>query len=145
MRFVPESIDYLFFEFFELFFDSQALQVYNTVLRQDSVNSPNLFKSFKEKSNFFATTIHVLVSAVVKLSKVTKAPPGLKLYRGLCNSSELPDKFYEVDDLGRRGFVDYGFMSFTSNEQVARQVNFPLQIQNFLCYVLYRICRFLCF
>ncbi len=92
------------------------------MLRQCSSRVPCLYEKFKAKNNTFPTTIHVLVSAVVKLARVTKFCPGFKLYRGLGSVSELPEYFYKADELGRRGYIDWGFMSATSNEQIARQV-----------------------
>jgi hypothetical protein len=47
--------------------------------------------------NEFATTIHVLVSAVVNIARVMKLPSGLELFRGLGGLAELPDSFYKVD------------------------------------------------
>ena len=80
----------------------------------------DLFEKFKDRKNYFSTTIHVLVSATVKLSRTIKLPSGLKLYRGL--GRELPKSFDVEDDFGRKGYMEWGFMSTTSNEQVARQV-----------------------
>ena len=55
-------------------------QVYNTVLRQFPVRD---FQRFQQGGNLFATTIHVLQSAIMKISRVMRLPPGLELYRGL--------------------------------------------------------------
>jgi hypothetical protein len=79
-----------------------------------------LFEAFKEKGNSFSTTIHVLVSAVVKLSRTVKIPTGLKLYRGI--GKELPESFYQQDNRGRRGYMEWGFMSTTSSRETALQV-----------------------
>jgi hypothetical protein len=71
-------------------------QVYNAVLRQ---YPKEVFDRFQVEGggNRFATTIHVLVSAVVKIAGVMKLPPGLELYRGLGGLAELPDSFYMVN------------------------------------------------
>ncbi len=67
----------------------------------------------------FTTTIHVLVSAVQKLASVMTLPDGLKLYRGLGGVSDLPDSFYKAHDNGGKGFTEWGFMSTTSEKEVA--------------------------
>ena len=97
-------------------------QVYNTMLRQPTTGKTfaDLYANFEAKNNRFSTTIHVLVSATVKLARTIKLPSGLKLYRGI--GKELPETFYKEDDFGRKGYMEWGFMSTTSNEQVARQV-----------------------
>jgi len=80
----------------------------------------DLFEAFKAKNNYFSTTIHVLVSGTVKLARTISLPSGLKLYRGI--GKELPESFYKVDEVGRRGYMEWGFMSTTSDENVALQV-----------------------
>ncbi len=104
-------------------------QVYNTMLRQPEKGKfkddfyekiSTLYEKFKAANNHFSTTIHVLVSATVKLARTIKIPSGLKLYRGI--GKELPETFYQEDKFGRKGYMEWGFMSTTSNESVARQV-----------------------
>ncbi len=68
--------------------------------------------------NLYATTISVLVSAVQKITRVKKLPEGLRLFRGLGGLMDLPNKFFVVDVQGCKCFVEWGFMSTTSNEQV---------------------------
>jgi hypothetical protein len=68
--------------------------------------------------NLYATTISVLVSAVQKITRVKKLPEGLRLFRGLGELMDLPNKFFTVDAQGRKSIVERGFMSTTSNEQV---------------------------
>jgi hypothetical protein len=70
----------------------------------------------------FATTIHILVSAVVKLTRTEKLPAGLELYRGLGGSMELPEKFYKGDENGCRGYTEWGFLSTSSNRATAVEV-----------------------
>jgi ankyrin repeat protein len=67
----------------------------------------------------FTTTIHVLVSAVQKLASVIKIPDGLKLYRGLGGVNNLPESFNTPQKNGGKGFTEWGFMSTTSDKQVA--------------------------
>ncbi len=72
-----------------------------------------------EKNAAFTTSIHVLVSAVQKLAAAIKLPDGLKLYRGLGGVIDLPEGFFRAHDNGGRGFTEWGFMSTTSDKQVA--------------------------
>jgi hypothetical protein len=88
--------------------------VYNAILRQAPAE---LFEKFKVTENFFSTTIHVLQSAVVKISRNTKIPPNLILYRGL--SLTFPPQFHKADENGCRGYAEWGFMSTTANRDIA--------------------------
>ena len=55
--------------FTQLHMTAIFLQVYNTMLRQPTKGKflAELFVAFKARNNYFSTTIHVLVSATVKL------------------------------------------------------------------------------
>jgi hypothetical protein len=77
---------------------------YNTVLRRWPVN---IYESLN--GNTYATTIHCLVSGVTKVSRRTKIPSGLVLYRGF-GGLKLPDQFYKAPEGGFKGFVEWGFM-----------------------------------
>jgi hypothetical protein len=99
-------------------------QVYNAILRQ---YPPEVFGKFKAGGNLFATTIHVLVSAVIKIARVTKLPAGLELYRGLGGLAQLPDSFFQTDANGCRGYAEWGFLSTTSNETIAVEVCWPFR------------------
>ena len=55
------------------------------------------------------TTIHAINSAVIKLSKLSKAG---KVYRGVCYGL-LPDQFWKGDESGVRGGIEFGFQSTT--------------------------------
>jgi hypothetical protein len=90
-------------------------QVYNMVLRQWPADK---FLALKE--NMYSTTIHCLVSAVTKISRVTKIPDGLVLYRGL-GGVKLPESFHKGGEAGFKCFVEWGFMSTTSNKDIAVQ------------------------
>ena len=63
----------------------------------------------------YATTIHVLNSAVVKLSKLTQVT---KVYRGIATGA-LPDCFFRTSALGVRGGVENSFMSTSTKRSVA--------------------------
>jgi hypothetical protein len=91
---------------------------YNTALRQ----WPQVdYEQMKEAGNLFATTIFVLMSAVQKIARETKLTEGLRLFRGLGGLVDLPKEFFTADPKGRKGFVEWGFMSATSDEQVGEK------------------------
>jgi WD40 repeat protein len=91
-------------------------QIYNTILRRYPKEN---FELFEKGDNQFSTTIFVLVSAVQKLSRFTRIPLGTQLYRGLGGKMDLPDIFFQVDDKGCSGYVEWGFLSTTSDRDVA--------------------------
>ena len=88
--------------------------MYNAILRRFPAA---LFEAFR--GNLFSTTIHVLVSAVQKVSRAARVPDGLPLYRGLGGGMTLPSSFYRADAGGSRGFAEWGFMSTTASKAVA--------------------------
>ena len=51
------------------------------------------------QGNMYVTTLHVLNSCIVKLSKLSQV---CKLYRGLANG-RLPDAFFHADEYGVQG------------------------------------------
>ena len=65
--------------------------------------------------NTYATTIHAINSAIIKLSKLTVAQT---VYRGL-TGAVLPKQFFERDAEGLTGGVEFGFSSTTSDRKVA--------------------------
>ena len=77
------------------------------------------FRKYRDGSNLFSTTIAVLASAVQKISRVAIIPEGTTFYRGLSRRMELPDAFFRHDAVGRRGFAEWGFLSTTSDKEVA--------------------------
>jgi WD40 repeat protein len=91
-------------------------QIYNTILRRYPKDK---FAIFGDGDNLFSTTIFVLVSAVQKLSRFTRIPLGTQLYRGLGGKVDLPDIFSQIDDKGCSGYAEWGFLSTTSNRDVA--------------------------
>ena len=66
-----------------------------------------MYESLKE--NKYTTTIYCLVSGVTKVSRRTKIPTGLILYRGF-GGLKLPEQFYRAADGGYKGYVEWGFM-----------------------------------
>ncbi len=89
--------------------------VYNSILRRWPVT---LYERFRDGGNLYATTIHVLVSAVQKIACAMRLPEGLILYRGL-GGVRLPPCFYKADESGSRGFAEWGFMSTTASKEIA--------------------------
>ena len=63
----------------------------------------------------------MLLSAVLKLMRSVRLAPGLRLYRGLGGQAALPDGFRAADADGIYGYTEWGFMSTTSNKDVAIQ------------------------
>jgi hypothetical protein len=78
--------------------------IYNAVLRK----WPDKIVKHLDGSTY-ATTIHCLVSGVTKVSRRTRIPSGLVLYRGFGGLS-LPEQFYKAPEGGFKGFVEWGFM-----------------------------------
>jgi hypothetical protein len=78
----------------------------------------------KAAGNLYTTTISVLVSAVQKVARTRSLPEGLRLYRGLGGLLDLPKEFFTAGrpkgskDKDPKGFVEWGFMSTTSEKQV---------------------------
>ena len=77
------------------------------------------FRKYSNGSNLYSTTIAVLASAIQKISRVAIIPEGTIFYRGLSRRMELPDAFFRADSMGRRGYAEWGFLSTTSNKEVA--------------------------
>lgn len=70
--------------------------------------------------NLYTATIHCLVSGITKVSRVTQIPEGLLLYRGF-GGLKLPKQFYVAPESGYKGFVEWGFISTTSDKAIAIQ------------------------
>jgi NLR family CARD domain-containing protein 3 len=61
------------------------------------------------------TTTHVINSAIVKSSKLTKAQ---KVYRGVAGGV-LPESFWRANKQGVKGGIENAFMSTTFDREVA--------------------------
>lgn len=72
------------------------------------------------KGNRYATTLHAITSGIVKLAKVWKLPENRRVYRGL-GGLLLPKQFWDADQFGCRGGVEFGFLSTTTKREVAVQ------------------------
>jgi hypothetical protein len=66
----------------------------------------------------FVTTLHVLNSAILKLSKVQKARMVFRGNQGLV----LPREFWEPNEDNVRGGIELGFMSTTTDPWCRREV-----------------------
>ena len=90
---------------------------YNAVLR--GLGSPIAFlrKGFEDLclGNVYTTTLHVINSSIVKLSKLTHVT---KVYRGV-SGGVLPEAFWVPNDFGVCGGVESAFMSATTDPSVA--------------------------
>ena len=98
---------------------------YNTVLRDIGRlrhTNPNTASLSAEQikhaiayGNLYTTTLHVINSAVIKLSKLTSAA---KVYRGI-SSRTLPSKFRKEDEHNVRGGIEFGFTSCSTIREEA--------------------------
>ena len=71
-------------------------------------------------TNRYPTTLACIVSGILKLSRIAKMPEGAEVFRGLSGLA-LPPSFFEKDKQGFAGGVDPGFMSTTTDVEVARE------------------------
>ena len=71
--------------------------------------------SSRARHNQYATSIHATNSLVLKTSKLSVATP---VYRGMANAA-LPKEFFEPNEDGVSGGVEYGFSSTTTDRAVA--------------------------
>jgi ribosomal protein S19 len=96
-------------------------RVYNCLLEQYTTQ---LWEQFR---GGFRTTIAVIVTALEKLSRRSKAPQ--TLYRGGGGWGRLPDRFWapEEEDVTERGFTLFGFTSTTSDIDVALRYSGALE------------------
>ena len=90
---------------------------YNAVLRGHGSPIPFLRKGFDDlcMGNTYTTTLHVINSSIVKLSKLTHVT---KVYRGV-SGGRLPAHFRVANEFGVRGGIDPAFMSTTLDRAVA--------------------------
>lgn len=67
------------------------------------------------KDNMYVTTLHVINSALLKLSKVQ---PARVVYRGV-SGARLPPSFWVPNEFNITGGIEYAFMSTTTTRNVA--------------------------
>lgn len=96
-------------------------EIYNSVLRAWG-NTPRGFVppyamvgAGMDVRGCFTTTLHVLNSGVLKMARLQ---PALPVYRGF-SRMQLPKAFTELNQDNVRGGVEYGFMSTTTDKEVA--------------------------
>ena len=87
------------------------------------------FDKYLGGGNLFSTTIAVLASAIQKIARIACIQEGTTFYRGLSRLMELPDEFHRPDAQGRRGFAEWGFLSTTSDKDVALAYSYAGQGQ----------------
>ena len=73
------------------------------------------YEAVVQRINKYTTTLHALNSAIIKLSKLTKAST---VYRGV-HDMVLPDQFWTPNKYGVRGGIDGAFMSTTLKREEA--------------------------
>ena len=73
------------------------------------------FATAKAHANLYTSTLHAINSAIVKMSKLTRAA---KVYRGIADKA-LPAEFWEKNEFGVCGGVEAAFMSTTTTRDVA--------------------------
>ena len=89
---------------------------YNTVLRK-LTSVPAMVKAAEELcfGNQYVTTLHVINSALLKMAKIQ---PAERVYRGMAGCF-LPEEFMKPNEFNVCGGVEYGFMSTTTDREVA--------------------------
>lgn len=70
------------------------------------------------KGNRYTTTIHLILSGILKLSRVQPIPKERLVYRGL-GGKRLPKEFYIQDKTLSKGGVEAAFMSTTVDKGTA--------------------------
>jgi hypothetical protein len=92
------------------------LQEYTGVLRNIStIKQSNILK---DKESKYTTSIHALISAILKISRKTEIPSARKVYRGL-SGIVLDEKWSGTNAQGAKGGMELGFLSTTLNQNVA--------------------------
>lgn len=90
---------------------------YNSILRSFAVAKNNINTS-DPHTNRFVTTIHCIVSGIIKLSRIMKIPRNRRVYRGL-GGMLLPEQFWIPDRHGCCGGVEFGMLSTTTDINIA--------------------------
>jgi hypothetical protein len=94
-------------------FTGPMFTAYNSVLSKFPVDLARAFAPVN-----FTTTLHVIISAIQKLS--VRTPVQSIVYRGTGGRGYLPDCFWEPQEgLNVYGYTEFGVMSMTSSKDVA--------------------------
>ena len=91
---------------------------YNTVLRK-RLHFSGIDRSEADSERQYVTTIFVIASAIVKLTRVQRIESGLKVYRGLGGDVQFPRPSDKADGRGCKGHTEPAFMSTTRNWNTA--------------------------
>jgi hypothetical protein len=80
-------------------------------------HAPDFIRQWKKSGwkNVFTTTLHVLNSAIIKMSKTTEA---VRVFRGT-KGGVLPKQFWQPNDMKVRGGIELGFMSTTLEREMS--------------------------
>jgi ankyrin repeat protein len=96
-----------------ILFTGPMFTAYNSVLSKFPVDLARAFAPVN-----FTTTLHVIISAIQKLS--VRTPVQSIVYRGTGGRGYLPDCFWEPQEgLNVYGYTEFGVMSMTSSKDVA--------------------------
>jgi hypothetical protein len=57
----------------------------------------------------------------MKIAREQRLEQGVKLYRGLGGDKAFPPFFHRSDTKGRKGILEWGFMSTTTSKEIAAQ------------------------
>jgi NLR family CARD domain-containing protein 3 len=68
------------------------------------------------EENRYVTTLHLINSAILKLSKIQRAD---RVFRGISGGAVLPKEFWNANDQNVKGGVEFAFMSTTLDRKVA--------------------------
>jgi hypothetical protein len=99
------------------FSDTPALER-KKVTGSAAVNAAQIPGAAEALQDRSPTSIHVLVSAILKLSRKAVIPPGRRAFRGL-GRMLLGTEWFSPDKRGARSGVEFGFMSTTLSREVA--------------------------
>ena len=95
---------------------------YQAVLRAEGECRVSTKQTLQQKcvnlcgANRYVATLHAINNSVIKLGRLSSSI-SKQLFRGI-NDGMLPEAFFEEKD-GIQGGVEFGFMSFTTNEEQA--------------------------
>jgi uncharacterized protein len=94
-----------------------AFVKFNASLRESSGLFPEEWTRHL-KDNRYTNAIYACNSMLQKLSRVSRIPAARFVYRGICGVN-LPESFVNTVEGGGRGGVDFGFLSTTTEKDVA--------------------------
>jgi hypothetical protein len=139
----------LHFDVFSGNFSLQALcsgpmlVIYNAMLNRCP---RDLFSRFSDGGNVFCTTVHVIMSAIVKISRIWKNHHGSETFSPISSLQVIPSSFHSADDMGCRGFLTWGFLTATTKSEAIEvlliECDFVHQMNFYICQDLFCISSF---